>query len=110
MFKFGQKENKKIEDLIKLLSKNGKIMNLGCGIGGNSIFLFNKGFNVTTVDGDKEVINEIKKHYSSINAINKSILDFDFPKREYDLVLAINLLHFFKSEDIKLLIKEILNS
>lgn len=110
MFKFGQKVNKKIKELVSLLPQNGKILDLGCGKGGNSIFLFEKGFNVAVVDSDKEVINEIKKAHPGINAVSKDILDFDFPEQEYDLVLAINLLHFFKLEDIRLLINKILKS
>lgn len=110
MFKFGQKTNKKIKELVSLLPQNAKILDLGCGRGGNSIFLFEKGFNVTAVDGDKEVVNEIKKVYPSIDAINKDILDFDFLEQEYDLILVINLLHFFKLEDANLLINKILKS
>jgi len=110
MFKFGQKANKKIKELVNLLPQNGKILDLGCGRGGNTVFLFEKGFNVTAVDNDKEIIEEIKKVYPGINAINKDILDFDFPEQEYDLVLTMNLLHFFKLEDVKLLINKILKS
>lgn len=110
MFKFGKNYNKKLEELVGLLPENGKVLDLGCGMGGNSAFLAERGFDVTAIDNDKENIEYIKKNYSKINAVNKDILDFDFPEQEYDLVLAINLLHFFKLEDIKLLMNKILKS
>lgn len=102
--------NKKVEELVELLPKKGKVLDLGCGMGGNSVFLTKKGFDVTCVDKDEENIEYLKKNYPSINAINKDILEFDFPEREYDLVLVINLLHFFNFEDVKLLIDKIIKS
>lgn len=108
--KFGKKVNKKVEELAKLLPENGEVLDLGCGMGANSIFLAERGFEVTCVDKDKDNIDYIKKNHSTINAVNKDILEFDFPDKEYDLVLAINLLHFFEFEDVKLLINKILKS
>jgi len=110
MFKFGAKPNKRIEELIGMLPVSGRILDLGCGAGGNSIFLAEKGFNVTCVDKDDEVISAIKQNYPSINAINKSILDFDFPENEYDLVLVLNILHFLDFENVKQIISKILKS
>ena len=108
LFKFGKKVNKKVEKLIKLLSENGKVLDLGCGMGANSIFLMKQGFEVTAVD--KDINSKLKEKHPKINFIEKDILEFDFPEQEYDLVLAINLLHFFNLEDIRLLIDKIIKS
>lgn len=110
MFKFGEKVNRWVEELVKLLPEKGKVLDLGCGMGANSVFLAEHGFDVVCVDKDKENIDYIKKNYPNINAVNKDILGFDFPEEKYDLVLGINLLHFFKLENIKLLINKILKS
>lgn len=110
MFKFGKKVNKKVEELVRLLPKKGRVLDLGCGGGGNSIFLANQGFDVTLVDKDKEVITALKENYLNINAINTDILSFDFRKEEYDLILALNVLHFFNLKDIELIINNILKS
>lgn len=110
MFKFGSKPNKKVKSLVKLLPKNGKVLDLGCGMGMNSVFLAEYGFDVVCADKDKENIDYIKKNYPQISAINKNILGFNFPKEEYDLVLAFNVLNFFKLENVKRIINNIIKS
>jgi tellurite methyltransferase len=110
MFKFGVKPNKKVEELAKLLPQNANVLDIGCGAGGNSIFLAEKGFNVTCVDNDKEAITEIREKYPKINAINQDVLDFSFRENEYDLILAINVLNFFKKEDVEKTIKNMIKS
>ena len=104
MFKFGTQHNKKIEEIIDLLPQNGKVLDLGCGMGGNSIFLAEKGFKVTCIDKDKEAISHIKEQNPNINALHGDILKFNFQEKKYNLVLALNVLHFFNSKDIKLII------
>ena len=110
MLKFGENADKKLNSLIKFLPKGGKVLDLGSGLGGNSIFLVGHGFRLTCLDKDKEVVKVIKKENPKINAINKDILEFDFPKNEYDLVLILNVLHFFNLPDIKSIIKRIMDS
>ena len=110
MFKFGQKLNPKIEELIKILPFRGKVLDIGAGMGTNSIFLAERGFNVTCMDSNKEVIEVIKKTHPNINAVNQNVLDFEFKKNEYDLILAINVLNFFKLDDIKNIINNIIES
>ena len=110
MFKFGKKTDKKLNSLIKFLPKGGKVLDLGSGLGGSSIFLAKRGFRVKCLDRDKDVIEAIKKENPKINAINKDILEFDFPKNEYDLVLILNVLHFFNLKDIKFIIKRVMDS
>lgn len=110
MSKFGQKANKKVEELVELLPEKGNVLDLGCGGGGNSIFLTENGFNVTCIDTDKEVNEGFKKNYPDINVINQNILDFEFKENKYDMVLAINVLNFFKGEDVYLIINNIIKS
>ena len=109
-FKFGKGVDEKIKELVKKLPKNGKVLDLGSGLGGNGIFLAEQGFKVTCLDKDEEVIKIIKKEHPEINALNKDILEFDFPENEYNLVIARAVLNFFELGDIKIIINKIIRS
>ena len=109
-FKFGKGVDEKIKSLIKKLPKGSRVLDLGAGLGGNSIFLAEQGFKVTCLDKDKEVIDFIKKEYPKINALNKDILEFDFNENEYDLIIARAILHFFILENINVIMNRIIKS
>ena len=49
------------EECIEYLPKNGKILELGCGIGKDPIYLAKKGFNITALDFSQEAIKKAKK-------------------------------------------------
>jgi len=109
-FKFGKGVDVKIKELYKKLPKNSKVLDLGSGLGGNGIFLAKQRFKVTCLDKDEEVIEIIKKEHPEINALNKDILEFNFPENEYNLVIARAVLNFFRLEDVKIIIKKIIKS
>lgn len=110
MFKFGGKVDRKIGQMAKKLSKNSKILDLGCGNGANGIFLSMRGFAVTCVDQDTGALKKIKENYPDINVISKNILDFSFPQEEYSLVLILNVLHFLKFKEAVKVIKKSIES
>lgn len=110
MFKFGGKLNKNIGSLVNLLPKNGNVLDLGCGLGANSFFLSEKGFNVTCVDKDENAIDDIKKNFPNIKAVKSDILNFDYWDDKYDLILILNVLHFFNLQQAKQIIGNAIGS
>jgi SAM-dependent methyltransferase len=110
MFKFGKKVNKKLPSLIKLLPKKATVLDLGCGAGANDIFLKELGFSVTCVDKDSEVIKDIKENHPDIKVVEQDITKYDFPPQGYDLILALNILHFFDLQTATTIIKRAMGS
>ena len=91
----------------KLQGKNA--IDLGCGVGNDTLFLLEKGFNVTAIDKEKQV-QEIIENKIINNKQNLKIIINDFSKSDIlksDLILA-NYSLFFVKENFNVFLKEIL--
>lgn len=79
----------------------GKVLDLGCGQGRDSIPLARLGFDVTGIDNSKvgiEQMNQIAKNENlKLNGIIADIFEFD-NFVEYDFVLLDSMFHFTKND------------
>lgn len=89
-----------------------KAIDLGAGALNETRYLLEQGFDVTTVDQSPLVEQEARRIGSKkLHTFTDSFEDFDFPKEEYDLVVAIYALPFMENrfndvfEKIKLCLK-----
>lgn len=110
MFKFGGTIDKKIKEIVGNLPKGGRVLDLGSGLGANSIFLSEQGFKVVCLDKDEQVFKKIKEDYPKINVLSSDISDFVFSQNEYDLVLMLNVLHLFKFKEAARIISDAIGS
>jgi|SRR5882672_2434409 len=89
-----------------------KFLDLGCGTGSSSIFLVNKGFQVTAVDISKvacdtlyhNIIDE-KKHLVKI--ICSDILDLDLKENSFDCIIGIGIFDCLELEQSSILFDRI---
>lgn len=81
------------------------ILDLGCGMGHYSNYMYNKGYKVTGVDFSEGMLNIARKEYPNVEYIQADICDLDFLNdRKYDgVVLAYLLQHISREEAINLL-------
>jgi 2-polyprenyl-3-methyl-5-hydroxy-6-metoxy-1,4-benzoquinol methylase len=82
--------SKEIIALVPYLRKNGvsNILDVGCGTGRHSIYLFKEGFNVKGIDISKKAI-EIARNQSNELPINYEAVDFEniqLKKDSFDFV------------------------
>ena len=89
---------------IEKLSKEAKILDLGCGSGRDSLYFKNQGYNVTAIDGSKELANLASK------LIEQDVIVSNFEELELNdkfngIWACASLLHLNKIELKKLLIK-----
>lgn len=76
--------------------KNKKALDLGCGLGQDSIWLVQNGFDVTSCDFSKKALNKFKKIYPKAKIMNIDITnDLPFEENLLGLVNANLSLHYF---------------
>lgn len=96
---------KKIE-LEGILQKDGRVLDLGCGAGKDSMYFSSLGFEVDAVDRDISKIKEgISEEDNKINIIEHDIENFEIQESAYSLIIAANSLPFLPSKDV---IKDVL--
>lgn len=89
----------------------GSAVDIGAGNGHNSIFLAQNGFAVEAIDTDNSKIKALddiaEKSELKIDAKNIDVRKFDFSKKQYNLVLAIQSLVFIKKSEFQEVINNI---
>ena len=87
---------------------NGYIIDLGCGNGGNSIFLFNKGCKIIACDYSSEAIDNVKLLSKEIDT---RTIDFTeplpFENNFAYIIIADLVLHYFAENKTKMILDEI---
>ena len=99
---FGTKPNSFIEERWPMFTKNGAVLDVGCGEGKNAIFLAQKGFVVDAFDISESGIEKLKrlalKNLVQVNAWVQDLRDYDCD-REYDVVTSHGTFHFVSKQE-----------
>lgn len=82
---------------IECFPKNASILDLGCGIGRNSIYLGDLGYNVTGIDLSIAAITKAKAMESKCTFVCADIFHYKINKK-FDVVLDFGLYHFMPTE------------
>ncbi len=96
---------------VKHLPKNAKVLDAGCGPGGESDFFVQNGFDTVGIDISNTMLEIAKKNISKGKFINMDLLDLKFDHSEFDGVWCCRtLIHIPKKESVNVLsnIKKIL--
>ncbi len=88
--------------------KDIPILDLGCGLGANTLYLKERGYKVVAADFSEEALKSIRKNIGDVETININLLN-DFPLRNgtYFVVIADLCLHYFDDQTTKNIMKEI---
>ena len=64
------KEKSFIREYYPSIPKKGWILDVGCGLGGNSLFLLEKGFSIEAIDADSKKVQILQKYITQRNLRN----------------------------------------
>lgn len=88
-------------DFFRQYEPKGKLLDLGCGQGRNSIPLAKMGYSVTGIDNSNIGINQMLENANKLN-LEISALTSDFHEFDqygnYDIVLLDSIFHFYKGD------------
>lgn len=106
------KKKKVYLNAIEKYSKNKKIIECGCGIGKISTYFQNKGYSVTAVDIDENILKLAENivERSSFKETPKfevmSIMNLKYKNKTFDVVFSNGVLEHFKDNEIIKILKE----
>lgn len=99
-----------VNKIISYCKPYNNILETGCGTGVLSIYLTNKGFDVTAVDNDEEMLNianEISiKYRKKPLFIKQDIFDLNYPNNHFGIVFSHGVLEHFDDDQIVSLLKK----
>ena len=103
------KHSKFIEEKEVLFPRNAKVLDLGGGKGADAKFMNSKGHDVTILDISDLAKNEFEKFKLDVNYIVHDIADvpYNFSGNMFDVVYSHFALHYFNSEEMVNIYKEI---
>lgn len=85
---------------LSLLSKGANILDVGCGSGYKSKYMFDKGFNVEGIDFSEEMIKFSKEKYNEINFEVLDVYDLDKLNKKFDGIFSQSVLMHLPKKDI----------
>lgn len=96
------------KEFLKMIKPSGKLLDLGCGSGRDSLYFKNAGYDVTSVDGSIELAKEAEK------LINQEVIVSKFEdfksKEKFDGIWACASLLHVRRENIEGVLRNLTNN
>lgn len=93
---------------LKLVPKGGKILDLGCGSGRDSMNFMKLGYEVTAVDGSKELAKKASALLGK-EVIASTFEELELKEKFHGIWACASLLHI-KREDLKIVLNNLYNN
>lgn len=96
------------KEFLKLVPKGGKILDLGCGSGRDSMNFMKLGYEVTAVDGSKELAKKASLLLGK-EVIVSTFEELELKEKFHGIWACASLLHI-KKEDLKIVLNNLYNN
>ncbi|MDR1300770.1 MAG: methyltransferase domain-containing protein [Candidatus Nomurabacteria bacterium] len=101
---WGSRPTPIVVQAVKLLSggkeRHFSALDIGAGQGRDSLYLAKQGFQVTALDKLAAGLSQIKASDERIETVAADMAQYEF-EQKFDLIIAINVLHFLKKSEIE---------
>lgn len=88
------------KEFVEILSRESRVLDVGCAGGRDSKRLVQKGFEVIGIDLVDEFLEEARKYVPEARFINMDLLKLEFPENYFDAIYACAVLLHVKKKDI----------
>ncbi len=96
------KPNPIVIEAVNILPKGASILDIGAGIGRNTLYLAGLGFEVTALEPDKQFCEDLRRLITgrnlSVNIVQDKIEDFQ-TDAQFDAIVATAVFHFLRTKD-----------
>lgn len=97
----------KFEEILKQC-KGTEVIDIGCGTGNNSLYLYERGFKVLACDYSKEALKIVNNKLPYVKTKEMDLTkDFPFENHSIKLIIADLCLHYFSEEVTKFILNEL---
>lgn len=104
---YGKTKDELNKEILSILPKNLKILEVGSNVGFQLASLQRFGFsNLCGIEIQRDCVDEAKKLWKGIDIIQASGFDIPFKDNYFDLVFTNNVLIHISPDDIKIVLKE----
>ena len=89
-------------------NKDSEILDLGCGIGADTLYLIERGYNVLSCDFSKEALKNVEDNIPNSKTMYLNMLEkFPIDNDTYSLIIADLSLQYFNNQDTIHIMNEI---
>ena len=82
--------------------KGGRILDLGCGYGRDSIYFFEEGYSITGIDTSSEAIRLARSTFPDQHLVNMDFQDNTFPEHHFSYIFANFFFHLITDQAVRL--------
>jgi 2-polyprenyl-3-methyl-5-hydroxy-6-metoxy-1,4-benzoquinol methylase len=95
------------KEVIRIAKKlrQGRVLDVGSGMGRHTLFLAQNGFEVWSFDFTEQAIEQTKAKLAcrglSAKVFTADFRDFDYGENEFDLILSMNVIHHAEKQEVE---------
>ena len=94
---------------LKYLNGRGKLLDIGCGEGADSVFFAQKGYRVTAIDKNQAYVNRFRMYrsdhlLSNVRVLQRDVVKYSYPHNTYDALISILVLCCMKRSEFEALV------